>query len=885
MIRILHIEDDIADQLIFERTLKKLDLDTDLTRASKLQDVEVADIEGRFDIVFCDYNLPDGSALDFIQQIHDPGLLPTIVVTSLGDLKRATASLKSGAFDYITKSNIDPAGLERAIKNATRHKADKAERKRLEKELALNYANTTAILENTVDGIWSVDTKGRVVVINSIANKHMKIFFNHEFKTGEDFFSVITEPYKSLWDELRTKAEQGENANTVGCFSKGEVKFYMEVACSPIYADGKYNGVTYFARDVTDREESENKIRQSEKNFRTIFESSDLAILIESKEDFKILDLNQACADLHGYDREKMLGMSIFQTIPQDHLKQAHQNFQDYKNGKLEQLDSFVYTSDKQSIPVNITVNEIYFEGKLCNQIYYQDISARKETERKLQEARELAEQSAEFKSRFLANMSHEIRTPLNAMVGFIDLLFDSVLSPNQQEYLQIIKTASEDLLVIINDILDLSKIEAGKMVLKENNFSLNKVLNHVQKLHQYKADDKGIVLSVEQHPDVDEWFFGDEVKITQVINNLVSNALKFTDFGSVKIHVLPGQGNNSCKFEIIDTGAGIPEDQLESIFDSFTQLAGNEEKKHKGTGLGLSIVSQLVALMGGEIRLESELDAGTKFTVELPLDPGQPIVEKGEDDTAVDLSGLKVLLCEDNELNVLLAQKNLNKLNVNLMVVSDGSAAISAVKSFDPEIILMDIRMPLLNGYEATKRIRSFSKVPIIAMTAHVLDEERNKCVEAGMNDFIPKPFKQHELFEVLSKYTEGENENPEDPNLHSPDLSFLNMPLLELHAEGDLEFVKELFRRYLNNTSSLLADIDGKPYKQVKELASFHAHKMHSAFKLFEFTELNELALKIESGELSESGFSAFLEFIKKKEKLISANLSSLPDYLSSK
>ena len=290
------------------------------------------------------------------------------------------------------------------------------------------YANTRTILDNTSDGIWSLDDHGKLLIINSVARDNISEHGPKPPSIGEIFFDGIIPLFKDVWEPIYKKALNGEEVVSVDKYEDKDYTFYLELACTPIFSNAETVGVSFIARNVTEREEAEAKIRESEKNFRSVFTGSVVPIMLTAMIDNSIVDLNDACADLFVYDQAEMIGKNLFDTIPEEHHNQFKSDFEKYLHGKIEILDTHAKTAQDETIPVQITVAEIFYDQKPCYLIFLNDISIRIKTENALKEARELAEKSAEFKSLFLANMSHEIRTPMNAMLGFADLLKKTTL-------------------------------------------------------------------------------------------------------------------------------------------------------------------------------------------------------------------------------------------------------------------------------------------------------------------------------------------------------------------------------------------------------------------------------------------------------------------------
>jgi signal transduction histidine kinase/CheY-like chemotaxis protein len=398
-------------------------------------------------------------------------------------------------------------------------------------------------------------------------------------------------------------------------------------------------------------------------------------------------------------------------------------------------------------------------------------------TQAKLVESARLAEQANKSKSEFLANMSHEIRTPLTGVLGMIDLLTDTPLTHEQRDYVDTIASSGETLRVIINDILDISKIEAGEFSLAAEPFDLKKSIESISHIFAPQANDKGLDFRVHFHPGESYFVRGDEVRIQQIIYNLVGNALKFTNEGKIEIRVNTGKViENMMTFhiDVEDTGIGIKQEFLESVFHKFTQADASDTRKFGGTGLGLYITRHLVEMMKGSIHVTSSPGKGSTFHILLPL----PLVERQKTRTRVrtkkkveqtkaaaveDLSKkpLLILLAEDNPINQKLITAMLKTTEHQMDIVDNGKAAVKKVIDDSYDLVLMDLQMPEMNGLDATRAIRKagYDRLPIIAMTASAFKKDRNMCLEAGMSDYISKPLKKDELLNMITKW--GYNES----------------------------------------------------------------------------------------------------------------------------
>jgi len=481
------------------------------------------------------------------------------------------------------------------------------------------------------------------------------------------------------------------------------------------------------------------------------------------------LFLSRRWKEILGYEDSEIKNEfnSFISLIYEEDIKKVNNYVQSYFNGEIEKYEiEFRMKHKNGSIVWILAKGEALKdkEGKPYRMAgSHSDITERKELEKNLIKSREEAIQASRAKSEFLSNMSHEIRTPLNGIIGFSDILNELDLDEEFKEVSEMIKVSGENLLNLVNDILDISKIEAGKMKVDIEKFELEKVVDNLLKIYETRANNKHLKIIKEYENDIPNFIYGDSLKLTQILNNLISNSLKFTSKGYIKLAVrILEQKENSVllRFIIEDTGAGINKEKQEKLFEKFEQGEHYLTKKYGGTGLGLSIVKGLIDLLNAKIDVHTELGKGTKFTLDIPFEireKEQKIIKSTEN--ILIEKKLKIIMAEDVKINQNLVKKILEKNNIkDLIIVEDGQKLIEELEKDSYDIILMDIQMPILNGIEATQIIKKSEKwknIPVIGLSAFALKENIEKALDVGMDDYISKPVKKEELLEKIYRWS----------------------------------------------------------------------------------------------------------------------------------
>jgi PAS domain S-box-containing protein len=670
-------------------------------------------------------------------------------------------------------------GLEQQVKERTAElKARVAELKLVNSELKSAQAQATAIIDALAqigEGLIIIDAEHRVRYMNQA----MIDWFGD--MTGTSCCSMIDERSNPWCCSHIQEAFEGEHS--VCYLPEPFSGRHFEIVAARFTDSDGTPCLIQVLRDITRRKQEERLLQENQEKYQRLVEEigEKFVVFSQSPDAEQWTYASDGVWTVFGCAKEEVTGGSLWadkiRWLPES-LEQARFHLSRLQEGKDEfvQHDMQFIHPDGSLRTVRVSSHPVREEqsGRLLSiDGILEDITEYEHITCKLAEAQERAEAASKAKSEFLANMSHEIRTPMNAILGMTSLALETELNAEQRNYMEKVYNSAESLLGIINDILDFSKIEAGRLEIEQIEFCLQKVLDNLADVIGFKAKEKGLDMDIGVAAGVPARLKGDPLRLGQILINLGNNAVKFTSLGGVKISVerLEQKENKVIlQFCVADTGIGMTPEQQAKLFQSFSQADSSTTRRFGGTGLGLSISKRLIEMMDGTIRLESEAGVGSRFYVILPFETahnaasGQDSGRKEAEDDFRELRGCKVLLVEDNEVNQELANILLCRKDMLVTMVGNGAEALKKLKSESFDCVLMDIQMPVMDGYAACREIRrqpQHKDLPIIALTANVMAEDQEKSLAAGMSGHIGKPFNEHEMFTVISRCLRGRKDH----------------------------------------------------------------------------------------------------------------------------
>lgn len=759
------------------------------------------------------------------------------------------------------------------------------ERKQNEEKLNKQTARLNAIFESGTHLMWSVNRKMHLTSFN----KNYSDVIESQYKMKPQLYvnmdkirtPVMNEDQYLLWDRKYEAAFRGSPQYFEAEMEDKHGKtVWREVYLNPIFSkDGSIEEVSGIAHDITQKKLSEIALIESEEKFRDIFESFQ-DIYYRSDLSGHIIMISPSAYEVSGYRPFEVIGKKITDFFT-DSVKSRNVLKDLLRFGSVKNFEASFQTKSGTDLNFILNMRLVYDKQGQATEIegVARDITELKKSSEELLKAKEVAEKSLKVKERFLANMSHEIRTPMNGIIGMIDLLCDTPLEVTQKEYVQTIKKSSETLLYILNDILDLSKIEAGKMELHKSPISLEMTIEKLHALFLQQANSKQNKLTYYIEPEVPQYIIADETRLLQILSNLTANGIKFTENGEIRIYVylIASRGKlKKFKVEVQDTGIGISKENLSLLFNTFSQIDNSSSKSYAGTGLGLAISKELCKMMNGEIGVVSEPNQGSTFwfTFEAKETQISPLLLPAEStdfkaDDHFNKAAPFILLTDDNMVNQKVASEILMKSGCVLDVASNGMEAIEKVKATfaDPDkrkydLLFMDIQMPDMDGVTATKLIRELgipNLPPIVAMTAYSMREDRERFLNEGLDDYISKPIRANLLIQKVKEWFKPETKQISTPVKveealpEAPLFQVINQEVTDqLKKYGGVELLLSVFSDFETETQEQLKEcnisVKNKDYNKI--LSNLHTLKGNAgtlgAERIAERARLAEAKLK---------------------------------------
>ncbi len=763
----------------------------------------------------------------------------------------------------------------------------------------------SSLLEASPDPLLVIDDNGRITDINEASIRITG--FSRQELNGSNFLDYFTDPINAcaVYKEGFSKGFVVDSQLTLRNKSGQLIDVLFN---GSIYKDisGKVAGIVIAARDITAQKLlSSYSLSLIEANRDPLFTINALG---------KITDMNNASVKITEVSRVKMIGSDFYDYFTEpEKAKEGYQHI--FENGSVEDFpltmkdkgltdvlfNGSVYKDERGIVIGAVVVARVITEQKRIEKELTESMQfaeqARMNAEDakiKAESATQIAENAMKAKQQFLSNMSHEIRTPMNAIIGFTKVLLKTDLSAKQKEYLTAIKMSGDSLIVLINDILDLAKVDSGKMTFEKTPFKMETSISAMLNLFETKIQEKNLSLIKEYDSKIPRTLLGDPARLHQIILNLVSNAVKFTSSGTIKMstRLLSEDAENATiEFSISDTGIGITNIKLDKIFENFQQASSVTSRLYGGTGLGLAIVKKLVESQGGVINVKSKIDVGSTFSFVLTFQKTTSEVENIIENIEVnkDLNNISVLVVEDIALNQLLMKTLLDDFGFKRDIAANGKIAIEKLKVQSYDIVLMDLQMPEMNGFDATEYIRNtlHLSIPIIALTADVTTVDLAKCKSVGMNDYIAKPVDERLLYNKIVEYvyqTETKNQTNISKKEEIKFTKCVNLGYLMDRTKSDRNLMMEMISIYLKQTPPLIQTMKQSLHSQDWDSLYSSAHKIIPSFAIMGMSvDFENMAKKIQEHASLQKESEDIAEMVFKIENICSQACKELEEEYS--
>lgn len=771
-------------------------------------------------------------------------------------------------------------------------------RKSAEKEARLKEIKYSRFVEESGLVLLTTDLAGNISFVNKRVS-HFTGFEPNEI-IGKHFSLLVDEKWVHTINnnfKKQLKSKEFELQIEFPLKVKSGNRIWVEQSSIVLFDNETPKGFQCIVKDITERKKLENEAKKVEQEreenqyrLQSILDNTTLIVYIKDL-DGRYLLVNKKYKDIFQVTDGQAIGKTDFDLLSEN---EANRNYEidQYviREQKTIEMEEEIISKSEGALnlllvrfPLFDKNHTLYGIGGIAT-----DITERSLFSKHLMEAKSKAEMAEQLQEQFLANMSHEIRTPMNGIIGMTNILMDSPLNEDQRDFVQVIKKSSDNLLVLINDILDLSKIKAGKLRIENIDFRLREIVESTIAPFNVKIMEKGLKFGVVVDRNIPDTITGDPHRLNQILTNLLSNAIKFTEKGEINlgIKLLSTQSDTlSLEFSVSDTGIGVSNDKLQYIFESFTQAETGITRKFGGTGLGLSITKKLIELQQGTIDVTSIPDKGTTFTFVINYTvPSQPGIPKQQKQTAApenangkSLAGKKILVVEDNETNQKVIYHMLKKAGIVCTIACNGREAVKLLEEGHTyDLVIMDLQMPEMDGFETTKYIRTKLNlpIPIIAMTASALRNEKLKCLELGMNEYLTKPFVPAELYHQLKHYllttgapVNGRLNKQLADNNKVPEKPYSLHHLTEL---DDPDCFIEVLQLFLKSTPVTLSKISRAIGENNWEQVYNQSHKLKSSLGLLQMNKLLSLITQIESDAKNKNNLTRIHENFKKAERL---------------
>ncbi len=659
--------------------------------------------------------------------------------------------------------------------------------KKTEQELLAKGSQLEATQRMARIGTWEVDAATRTIQWSEQSARIMGFEPTDPAPSYANFLALVQPDHRRQVDDSFAAALAGDVPIELDASLKtagGEIRHVYIVGKCLRDADTDVQKVSGMIQDISERKRAEERLRLSESDrqakqtfISSIMQTASNVYYVYDMERRSIIFANERVADMLGYTAEEMqlLPGGMLALVHADDLHRAMSSIQKLLEANDNELISCEFrVRHKTARYIWLSVIEKVFKRNAEGRVIQShgsafDISAQKQVQQKLELAKEKAEQAAQAKDEFLANITHELRTPLNGVMGMTHLLLESEPREDQNSYLATLQFSANSLLQLVDNLLNFNKIQEGKIEIEKTEFNLRELVVDIKNALAPRAQQKSIGLDAQFDKALREIYVGDPVRISQILNNLASNAVKFTDDGSVSIEIdvtTVDDAGSEIRFQVVDTGIGIPDDKRDVIFDRFSQASSDTTRRFGGSGLGLAITKKLLELLDSSIQLESRLGQGSRFYFTLRLEHQtkthktlRQAVQTGS--APRQFNGIRVLLVEDNDANRVLAKHLLERLKIDVACAINGEQALAKVQEEDFELVLMDLQMPTMDGYTAARSIRAlpdprFQHLPIVALTAAVVRGIEEKVRAAGMNDYVAKPINPEILAAKIEEYVQ---------------------------------------------------------------------------------------------------------------------------------